>query len=266
MISLYKKYHIAYWCVGIALIIGMLTVMILFWRNDWYFPFLVVIPALLLVVVDAKFFTRLASKKLSEEVLTLFNECQANRFINDLKSLFEGKTKGSVVSLYNTLLARGYSVIDDYDSAYECCQKIKARNYMAERSKSMIDYYLSKDRIEEAQQEMEELKKLTEKMRNPQYKEGSEISIKNAEYVIRIKQGNYEGAEEYYRKMLDTITPLFPLTKVSYSYALGRLLILKGEPERAKEYLQTAYDSGGDTKYKKHAGELLQTLQDEKDM
>jgi len=32
---------------------------------------------------------------------------------------------------------------------------------------------------------------------------------------------------------------------------------LKGEPERAKEYLQVAYDLGGDTKYKTFAKEQL---------
>ena len=60
--------------------------------------------------------------------------------------------------------------------------------------------------------------------------------------------------------MMETLKPLSPLTKCSYSYALGKLLALKGEPERAREYLQVAYDLGGDTKYKKFAAEQLQKL------
>jgi hypothetical protein len=41
---------------------------------------------------------------------------------------------------------------------------------------------------------------------------------------------------------------------------LGKLLFLKGEPERARKYLQVAIDLGGDTKYKKFAEELLQKI------
>ena len=92
------------------------------------------------------------------------------------------------------------------------------------------------------------------------YKENSELNIKNAEFYIRIKQGNYEGTEEHYLNALQTIKPLYPITEASYTHALGKLLILKGEPERAKEYLQVACDIGGDTKYKKFAEELLQKI------
>ena len=94
MISIYKKYHIAYWCIGVFLIICMIAVMFLFWKEKWYFPLLVFIPTILLVVVNAIVFTRLATKKLSDEVIVLINECQANNYINTLKNLFENKAKG----------------------------------------------------------------------------------------------------------------------------------------------------------------------------
>ena len=97
-------------------------------------------------------------------------------------------------------------------------------------------------------------------MKNPKYIESCEDSIKNAEFYMRIQQGNYEGAEEHYQKQLDTIKPLYPITEASYSHALGKLLFLKGEPERARKYLQVAIDLGGDTKYKKFAEELLQEI------
>ena len=62
---------------------------------------------------------------------------------------------------------------------------------------------------------------------------------------------------------MDTIKPLYPITEASYSHALGKLLFLKGEPERARKYLQKAVDLGGDTKYKKFAEELLLKLDEE---
>ena len=101
MISIYKKYHIAYWCIGIFLLICMFAIMTLFWKEEWYFPFLVLIPTLFLVVVNAKVFTRLATKKLSNEVIVLINECRANDYINALKSLFDKKQK--VLSSIHTM-------------------------------------------------------------------------------------------------------------------------------------------------------------------
>ena len=41
---------------------------------------------------------------------------------------------------------------------------------------------------------------------------------------------------------------------------MGRLLVLKGEPDKAREYLQVASRFGGDTKYKKFADEMLRNL------
>lgn len=257
MIKLYKKYHTAYWCIGIVLVTCMAIAMFMLWDAGWYYLFLIIILTILLVLVNGFIFTKLAAKKFTNEVTTLYNECQANRYLEALKSLFEKQAKGPVISLYNTLLAKGYGVIDDYDAVYECCQNIKSQAYRAERSKSMIDYYLSKDQLDLAQNGVEELKKITVKMKNQKYKETCENFIKNSEYAIRIKQGYYDGAEEFFKEMLATARPLYTLTKVSYSYALGKLLILKGEPERALDYLQVAYESGGDTKYKKFAEEKL---------
>ena len=265
MISIYKKYHIAYWCIGVFLIICMIAVMFLFWKEKWYFPLLVLIPTILLVVVNAIVFTRLATKKLSDEVIVLINECQANNYINTLKSLFENKAKGPVVNTYNMLLADGYAVIDDYDSVYYCCQNMKSKAYMPARCNFMIGYYLKKEQRALAENEMEELRKILATIKNQNYKERFETSLKNAEYSIRIMDGNYDGAEEHYKKMLATIKPLYPLTEVSYSYALGKLLILKGEPEKAKEYLNVACEKGGDTKFRKFAEEKLKMLAENKE-
>ena len=260
MITLYRKYHIAYWCIGITLIIGMVALMLAFWQDAWYFPLLVMFPTMILAVVNAIVFIRLSNKKLSREVLPLFYNCQVHKFIDEMNRLFAGKTKGPVVSLYNSMVARGYGVIDDYDSVCACCQKITNKAYKSEYHKAMIDYYLKHDQIDKAQNEMEELRKLAEQMKNPRYKEVSLLSIKNTEFYIRIKQGNYEGAEEHYLNALNTIKPLYPITQVSYSHALGKLLLLKGEPDRTAKYLRAAYNLGGDTKYKMYAEELLQKI------
>ena len=260
MISIYKKFHVGYWCIGIITIICMVASLFLFWKGEWYFPILNLIAALFVVVIDAMVFTTLTSKKLSKEVTVLINECQANNYINCLKKLFEKQTKLSATTPYYFMLAKGYAVIDDYDAVYDCCQKIKLKSYLIVRRECMIDYYLNKGDVALAEAEMAELRKQLPGIRNQKSREKFEISLKNFEYAIRIKNGDYEGAEEHFKKVLATTTPLYTLTEVSYSYSLGKLLVLKGEPERAKEYLKVAYEKGGDTKYRKYAEEKLQML------
>ena len=264
MIHLYKKYHIAYWLIGSALIVCMIVSMILLWNKFPGAPFLPFFPTVFLVLVNAAVFTRLTSKKINNEIMPFLGNCEAHRYLSEIHALFNGKANNRVIiTIYNTFLASGYAVIDDYDSVYECCQKITSKNYLVARSSSMIDYYVSKGMFEQAKNEIEVLRKLLEKVKNPKFKEGFEIHIMNAEYAMRIKQGNYEGAEEHYKKMMETVKPLLPIGKASYSYALGKLFVLKGEPDKAREYLQVAYDLGGDTKYKKFAEQNLKAIEGE---
>ena len=258
MIQIYRKYHIAYWTIGVLLIIAMIVADILFRA---YIPSIIIV--LLLVIADAVFFTRLTSNKLAREVMVLFNECRANEYIDTLKKLFAGKTRGPVVSMYNMMIAGGYAVIDDYNSVYDCCQNIKSKNYRTEYHKFMIEYFINKDLLDQAQNEINELRKLLEKVKKPKYRESLEQSITNAEYAIRIKCGNYEGAQEHYEKMLAEIGHVATITNVSYSYALGKLLYLKGEPQKAKEYLQVPIELGGDTKYKWFAEDILAKIEAE---
>ena len=260
MISIYKKYHVAYWCIGIVEIIGMIIANLWFCRHTWVPAIPITAVTILLVLVDAFIFTRLTSRKFSKEVFPLFYNCQVHKFIDETNRLFAKKAKGPVVSLYNSVVARGYGSIDDYDSVYYCCQNMKSKAYMPARCNFMIGYYLKKEQRALAENEMEELRKLLATIKNQQYREKFETSLKNTEYSIRIMDGNYDGAEEHYKKMLATIKPFYPLTEVSYSYALGKLLILKGEPDRAKEYLNVACEKGGDTKFRKLAEEKLKML------
>ena len=264
MIQLYKRYHIAYWCIGIALIACMVISMFLLWNAFPGAPFLPFFPTVFLVLVNAAVFTRLTSNKINSEIVPLLSNCEANRYLSEMQALFNGKANNRVIaSIYNTYLASGYAVINDYNSVFDCCQKIKSGNYQVARNASMIDYYVSGGMFDLAEHEIETLRKRLGKVKNPKLKENLEIRIKNAEYAMRIKQGNYEGAEEHYKKMMETVKPLLPIGKASYSYALGKLYVLKGEPERAREYLQVAYDLGGDTKYKMFAEEILKAIEGE---
>ena len=153
MIYIYKKYHIAYWCIGILEIIGMVIANLILCRHTWVPAIPVTAVTILLVMVDAFIFTRLTSKKFSDEVFPLFYNCQVHQFIDETNRLFAKKAKGPVASMYNSIVARGYGSIDDYDSVYECCQKIRTEGYKSERLRLMIEYYLKNDQFDKAQEE-----------------------------------------------------------------------------------------------------------------
>ena len=65
MIHLYKKYHIAYWCIGAALIICMIVSMLLLWNKFPGAPFLPFFPTVILVFLSAGVFTRLTGNKIN---------------------------------------------------------------------------------------------------------------------------------------------------------------------------------------------------------
>lgn len=74
----------------------------------------------------------------------------------------------------------------------------------------MIEYYLKKENFNLVQLEINELVKLMEKMNNEKYKDSLGISIKNANYYMRMNTGNFEGAEEHYEEVLN-LHPTMPL-------------------------------------------------------
>lgn len=252
MIECYKHYHIAYWTIGIILILGMIVFD--FMRIDLFWLSFIVCIAL--VILDAVIFTRLTSKKLANEVIVLLNDCRIHDFIDEVNRLLSRK-KGPIRSMYNYMLATGYSMLDDYDKVYECCQKITVKSYKSYYYIRMIDYYLRKEQLELAEKDMEELRKLLSKMKNKNIKSTMGMSLKSAEYAQRIRRGDYEGAEEFYLGVLASPNTKTNIIRTSYSYALGKLLILKGDPEGARPYLKTSYETAGDSKYKSFAEKKL---------
>lgn len=252
MIQIYKKYHIAYWTIGILCIIAMLVL-------DFLFPKLIILWFLLIavcVVIDASVFMRLASKKLSDEVIVLYNDCRVQEYIDSLYLLM-GNSKGVAKSIFNYLLASGYALQNDYDKVYECCKYITHKAHKTEYHLRMIDYYLNKEQPDLAEKEIEELKKRIAKVRNAKYKSSLELSVKSAEYGVRIKRGDYEGAEEFYLGVLASPNCKYRITKTSYSFALAKLLMLKGDNEGARQYLQVSLENAGDTKYKEFSEKRL---------
>jgi hypothetical protein len=53
---------------------GMVIAIVAFSDNTWYFPLTIIIPTIILIFVNVFIFTRLASQRLTKEVLPLLLE------------------------------------------------------------------------------------------------------------------------------------------------------------------------------------------------
>lgn len=260
MISLYKRYQIAYWCSSILLAILMIAAIFMFSDGSPYSMARIIIIGGILIFADAFICTHLSTVTFGKEICGLLNDCRANDYLDELDKHFKNKTKRSDKTIYNEMLIHGYEALDDYNAVYECVKNIKGNAYEFECHNAMFGYFMKNRDFDRARSELEELKRSAEKRRYQKLRNRCYISIRNAEYALRVEQGEYGGAGEYYTEILTTTNPLLPLTKASYSYGMGRLMVLKGEPDKAREYLQVASRFGGDTKYKKFADEMLYKL------
>ena len=104
---------------------------------------------------------------------------------------------------------------------------------MSEYHSRMFDYYLDKENIEYAKDEIAALQTLYSKAKKDREKLYLKDYIDNCEHVLRIHLGDYEGAEEYYLKKLDEFKDGPLLSRVSYSFGMGKLMFKTGENERA---------------------------------
>lgn len=253
MIALYKKYHTLYWIFGIVFIIIAVIWALVFPDNAWM-GLLIILP---LVLIDVVVFSNLAKTKFINEVMIYFHECRINEFMTRLEALMGNRKEKGLKSCYSYLVSMGYAALGDYDKSYEMAQGIKVRNHMPEYYKRVADYYINQSRFDKADEMLDKLKISAGKQINSAYKKTLMNFIGLREHEIRVKKGDLSGAEEFYLGFLTGGDPLYLITRVSISWALGNVLALKGDNERAKAYLMFASEHGKDSKYKKLADDKI---------
>ena len=73
--------------------------------------------------------------------------------------------------------------------------------------------------------------------------------------LIQIEKGNFEGAEPILLMMMEKAKS--NIWQVNTSYNLAKVYMNKGEPEKAKRYIDFVMKYGGDTVYKSEISEML---------
>ena len=255
MISLYKSLHIVFWVVAIICAVGAVVF-------SWLYPEQVISIISIAVIFfgfTGIFIIRMARDKFKREVMALLYECRANEFLDKVDELFKDKNSKSGKSTYAWLTALGYDVLGDNESMLKSCQNITEKSHMPEYHRRMITYYVDIDEIDKANTEIEKLKILSSRASGPD-KGLIEQYIGEGIRAIRIRLNDVEGMDQFYEGSSGIDVQTVLLSKVSYAQSYGKVLILKGENEKARQQLLFASKYGGDTKYKKIADTLLSQL------
>lgn len=254
MVSAYKGLFAIYISVSFASIIAAAIV-------STYYPesaFSSFVFAILIICITMIILSRIARRKFADEVLVHFKNCQIHEFMEKLEHRM-GRKHGVMRSAYNYLAAMGHSALGNTEDVYACAQKITARSHRTEYLRRMIDYYVTLEQFEAAKPYIAEISQLAAKQKE-QYKQVLEDYLINVDIHIRMSKGDVSGAEEFYTDYLINRGELPLISRVSFSYSLGLVLMMKGENERAKEYFEIAAKNGGDTKYQLRAAEKLAEL------
>ena len=201
--------------------------------------------------------SKIGRKKFKDEILSYYLDCHVKEYLDRVEKLMGKKHFRSDKSAYAYLTSMGYSALGDYDESFERAKKITVRSHMPEYYKRAVDYYIDKGDFDEASKNLSELADIGSRISSPVYRDQILIFVKGREYIIRVKAGILDGAEEFYSELYKQCDDQALIVRVSVSYTLGDIILKKGDKERALPYLKFASENGGDTKYKKLSDELL---------
>ena len=257
MLFCYPSLRITYYGIGILLVVGSAV----FTSYHPNLLFLDLIFAILFVVVLILVLTKIALKMYTKEVISLLQNCHVREYMDKLDKRMGKVRAPKMISSYVAFSALGYNMLGDYDAAFDCCQKITSDECKPDYYRFMIDYYLNKGLFDQADKTLCDFKAFAAGTKKKNVIKLCNKLMSDCENAIKFRKGMLDGLEEYYTQRLnsDQVSKVL-ISRVSFSHALGKLLILKGEPDRAKEYLQFARDNAGDTKFKALAEKLLSEI------
>lgn len=253
MISKFKSLMAIYFFVGALCVTGAGYFTYLYPDKSYLW----LILALAVIVLTMLVLSKIGRKKFKDEILSYYLDCHVKEYLDRLEKLMGKKHFRSDKSAYAYLSSMGYSALGDYDESFERAQNITVRSHMPEYYKRAVDYYISKGELEKASETLSELSELGQSITSPAYRDQILIFVKGREYIIRVKAGILDGAEEFYSELYKQCDDQALIVRVSVSYTLGDIILKKGDKERALPYLEFASENGGDTKYKKLSDELL---------
>lgn len=257
MVTIYKSLTAVYYAVGaVCIIIGY------FYMTVFHGSFAIDLTVLIAVMFLTYFILlKLAKIKFNKEVTTHLHNCRVGIYLEELTKVMGRMRDKDHRSLYACFSAVAYNVLGDYDAVYASCQSIKRESHMPIYHVQMFTYYLSRNELDYAQDAINALSALAEKEKNSADKKIIQDFMGECRRALQVHSGEYDGPLKYYREMLKSTEPHPLLSRVSWSYVYGQILVKTGEKQAAEEPLLFASSRGGDTKFKKGADKLLKEIQ-----
>ena len=254
MLYIFKSFRVIYWAVAVCCIIGSGVL-------AYFFPDLIFATIILMAIIiflTMIILTKVTRNKFKNEVMSLLYDCRAQDYMDKVEALLGNRRAKWMRSTYSWLMALGYDVIGDYEAMRESCQNITVKSHMSEYHRRMCSYYVEMDQIDLANKEIESLKALASAAGGPE-RAHIEQYIGECVRAVRIKLRDVEGMDQHFEGAMSKAEPVL-LTRVSVAETYGQVLIFKGDLEQAKKQLLFASKYGGDTKYKKFADILLESI------
>ncbi|HCC35565.1 MAG TPA: hypothetical protein DEQ02_08020 [Ruminococcaceae bacterium] len=215
-------------------------------------------------------FNRIAASKLGKINALLFDECRVGAYIQNIRELLaEKRPDYKEIKIFLQLnLSGGYLIAGDAANAEFALGMITGfPNSRAGAVYTLLyqaywcEYYLTfKSDAEAAYRCLEVAKEAFGSQKFPRSKHGPAFAplLDEMAYRINIHQGIYDGAEEFFKYLLEKEISL--LGRVSKNFMLGKIHSHYGETEKAKAAFEFAAENGGDSYYAEKSKYYLSQL------
>ena len=259
IISPFKNINIAFWlCTALDV-----TIALLFWLVYHVNPVFALLFAVIWFVVLRMLFTSRSVKKINRFVAEHTQKCQIRPCIALYERLLN-MTKGSRNYIYVNLSTL-YLAVGEFDKMNQALDFVPESFKPDPRGISMACYYynnrsfgkLMNGDLEHAERDLEQMKYYLDLPAAPNAAHG--LSLYEAkQYLLRVLRGESGEIElDIREKLLDQRDPS---GRLLYGYILCTYYLNHGEGEKAKIYLKSMAEDGGDTFYAAWAAEQLNLI------
>jgi hypothetical protein len=206
---------------------------------------------------------RIVGKKLAK-INKLLDDCKVSECVSAYEKLSKNPAGEKGRMFIHLSLSTGYIYLGDTERLKQSLDKVLPNVLKSRRSidglveyyNNYILYYLSIDDIESAEECLQKMKAAYDNPRVSQFRKVSyDNNYMNKRIRINIEKGEFDGAEAYYKLLLETKKK--KIEKVAIHYSLGEVYTHYGRTDEAKAAFSYCVEHGGDTIYVSKSKEKL---------
>lgn len=269
-----SRWYYAISFVGGISFVPLLVVLFSDNLNDMWVFLVWLVCMLIWMTCCVVFFQLQAEKRLKALAKICTEECR----IEEFKNAWEGFQKQKPLFLFKQgrynydqavklNLSTAYMELGDSEKSLELLQSMpvifvnnaSGANYKITYYNNLAAVYLRLHNVEQTEVMLKQMKECLEQSKLlKSRREIFERAYQVKKVLLAMEQGNYEGAESFWRENLKKEGN--KLTKVCYHYYLADVYRHLGNEEGERDCLIFVADNGGDSMYAREAGRRLEFL------